>query len=109
MYRIDGTTVSAMPAAPAPFRQRRSSFWCRTFGAARANGDWTLVQRSYSRSTAAQLASDINNAHRRAEDYQRVRGILPGEIWSAKWEPSPDAVPGRYSVWIRPAAESDVE
>lgn len=94
-----------MTNAPAPFRQRRSSFWCRTFETARTTGDWTLVARTYSRSTAAQLASDINNAHRREADYLRVRGIVPGELWRARWDPSPSGEPGRYSVWIRLDAE----
>lgn len=93
-----------MSNAPAPFRQRRSSFWCRTFDAARSRGEWTLVGRTYSRSTAAQLASDIKNAHRREEDYQRVRGIVPGESWDARWEPSPNGDHGRYCVWIRPTS-----
>lgn len=90
-----------MYTTQAPFRQRRSSFWCRTFAAARLAGEWTLVERNYSRSTAAQLASDINNAHRREEDYQRVRGIETGEVWQAKWDHAPKGDSGRFAVWIR--------
>jgi hypothetical protein len=89
---------------PAPFRQRRWSFWCRTFELARSRNDWSLVARSYTRSTAAQLASDIKNAHRREDEYQRVRGIVPGELWQARWEPANDGAAGRYVVWIRPGA-----
>ncbi|MEY4174005.1 MAG: hypothetical protein RI900_1170 [Actinomycetota bacterium] len=93
--------VAGMFPTQAPFRQRRSSFWCRTFETARQAGDWTLVERTYSRSTAAQLASDINNAHRREEDYQRVRGIGVGEVWEARWDHAAQSDTGRFRVWIR--------
>ena len=96
-----------MQVQPSPFRHRRSSFWCRTFDLARANDDWTLVGRTYSRSTAAQLASDIKNAHRREDEYLRVRGIVPGETWQARWEPASAGDMSRYQVWIRPASPTD--
>lgn len=87
---------------------RRSTFWTRTFEAARSSGDWHRVDRFYTRSTAAQIASDISCAHRRPPDAQRVRGVLPGEQWQARWERADDGPPEDHVVWIRlVAADAD--
>ncbi len=80
---------------------RRTSFWTRTFDAARRSGDWVMVQRLYTQSTAAQLASDIVNAEHRNPDTIRVRGMHPGERWEARWEAHPDGPLGDHVVWIR--------
>lgn len=79
----------------------RDSFWSRTFAAARAVGDWHLVERCYTRATAVQIASDISCAHTRPPHRHRLRGILPGERWEARWEPAPDGAPHDLVVWIR--------
>lgn len=79
----------------------RTSFWVRTFAHARRDGGWVRVPRLYTRTTAAQLASDISNAHRREPRVLRVRGIHTGETWEARWEPSIDGPPGDYHVWVR--------
>lgn len=78
----------------------RTSFWIRTFAAARAQADWMLVDRQYTRATAAQVASDINNAHRRAP-HQRIRGVHDGERWEAYWEAAPHGPIGDFVIWIR--------
>lgn len=85
-------------------RPRRTSFWVRLFAHARSNSDWVQVPRLYTRATAAQLASDINNAHRRRPEVLRVRGVLPGERWEARWEPADNGPLGDYSVWVRRTA-----
>lgn len=83
---------------------RRTSFWTRTFEAARLSGDWHRVDRFYTRATAAQIASDICCAHRRHPDRRRVRGVAPGEVWEARWEPAADGPPADHVVWIRRVA-----
>lgn len=79
----------------------RTTFWRRTLDHARRTGDWVLVQRLYTHSTAAQLVSDISNAHRRAPRNLRIRGIDPGERWEARSEPAVGGAHDDHRVWIR--------
>ena len=79
----------------------RSTFWVRMFMLGRHSDGWVQVQRTYTRTTAAQLASDIANAHRRPEATIRVRGIESGEVWDARWVPSPYGMRGDFEIWIR--------
>lgn len=80
----------------------RNSFWMRTFEVARRNGgQWHRVSRYYTQSSAAQLASDISNAHHRDRSTVRVKGILDGEIWEARWAQAPDGPNGDHVVWLR--------
>ena len=93
------------PAQPS----NRSSFWIRTFELARHVADerpheWVKVGRLYTRATAAQVASDINRAHVRAE-HLRMKGVAPGERWEARWGSAPNGPFGDYVVWIRLVAE----
>lgn len=88
---------------------RRTSFWTRTFDAARATGDWFRVERFYTRATAAQIASDISCAHRRDPGRRRVRGVRSGEVWEARWEPAVDGPPADHVVWIRRVAVDAVD
>ncbi|MFZ9482335.1 MAG: hypothetical protein ACO3AV_05515 [Ilumatobacteraceae bacterium] len=78
-----------------------SSFWVRIFDAARRTDDWVRVPRFYTRATAAQLASDITNSHRRDLDSLRVKGIVPGEVWEARWNTASDGPKDDHVVWIR--------
>ncbi|MEI8240654.1 MAG: hypothetical protein WCI22_14670 [Actinomycetota bacterium] len=79
----------------------RNTFWWRTFAAARDSNGWARVPRHYTRATAAQLASDIANSHRRQMTSLRVRGVLLGEQWATRWEPASDDAAGDHVVWIR--------
>ena len=90
-----------LPDASKPPVSQRSSFWVRTFEFARQRGDWVRVPRFYTMTTASQLASDIINANRRDQATVRMRGILPGETWEARWGHAPDGPNGDYVVWIR--------
>ncbi|MFM8312358.1 MAG: hypothetical protein ACKOAZ_10730 [Ilumatobacteraceae bacterium] len=91
-----------MTATPADDPQTpRNTFWARTFGEARRTGDWTEVPRRYTRATAQQIASDISNAHRRKPANQRVRGIMAGEVWDARWEPIDGNANGDHRVFVR--------
>lgn len=73
----------------------------RTLQYARDHRDWVHVPRYYTQNTAAQLVSDINNAAHRYPATVRVKGILPGERWEARWAQAADGPRGDHIVWIR--------
>ena len=79
----------------------RTSFWVRTLEYARQHNDWVRVPRYYTQATAAQLVSDIINAGHRNPATVRVKGILPGEQWEARWAQAPDGPRNDHIVWIR--------
>lgn len=79
----------------------RRSFWVKALEAARRHDSWVRVHRLYTEKTASQIASDLRSAHRRTDDNVRVRGVLPGERWDARWGASPDGPNGQYAIWIR--------
>ena len=81
--------------------RRRTTFWVRTLDHARQTRQWVQVQRYYTQTTAAQLTSDLCNAHTRSPDRVRVKGIEPGEVWDAKWGIAPNGPNGDHVVWIR--------
>jgi len=80
---------------------QRQSFWVLALDDARQQNRWVRVQRYYTASTAAQIASDIRSSHRRPLDTLRVRGILPGELWTARWGADEKCPPGSFSIWIK--------
>jgi hypothetical protein len=90
-------------AEDPPFDEgwQRTSFWVLLFADARKEDRWFRVNRFYTSSTAAQIASDIRSAKRRPLDKLRVRGILPGENWDAKWGSDEKCPPGHFSIWVR--------
>lgn len=79
----------------------RTSFWLRTFEAARRSDDWHRVAKLYTRKTAAQIASDIRRAHLDGRNTIRTNGIEPGDVWEARWNPVNDGANGDCEVWIR--------
>lgn len=79
----------------------RTSFWLRTFEAARRTDGWLRVGKLYTRKTAAQVASDIRRAHLDGRTTIRTNGIAPGEEWEARWNPVNDGANGDCEVWIR--------
>lgn len=79
----------------------RSSFWRRTFDAARHVGDWYRVDKLYTRKTAAQIASDIRRAHLDGRRSIRTAGLLDGERWEARWSEVRDGANGDCELWIR--------
>ena len=72
---------------------QRTSFWVLVFEDARKEDRWFRVERFYTATTAAQLASDIRSASRRPLDKLRVRD-----------EKCP---PGNFSIWVRLIKSSD--
>lgn len=85
----------------------RSSFWIRTLDTARNHAGWMLVPRYYTQATAAQITSDIVNAGHRDPSTVRVKGILPGERWEARWAAASDGPAGDHVVWIRLVQRAD--
>ena len=79
----------------------RRSFWVKTLRDARRRKTWVRVNRLYTEKTAAQVASDLRTAHHRDTRKMRVKGILPGDRWDARWNSSPEGPEGQYSIWIR--------
>jgi len=86
---------------PADSLWQRRSFWVHALESARTKPGWVRVQRFYTANTAAQIASDLRSAHRRTPDRVRVKGVLPGERWDARWGVSPEGPNGQFAVWIR--------
>lgn len=79
----------------------RTSFWRRTFDAARLVDGWYRVDKLYTRKTAAQVASDIRRAHLDGRSTIRTAGLEPGEIWEARWNAVDQGANGDCEVWIR--------
>jgi hypothetical protein len=86
---------------PASAGWQRQSFWVLALREARQHGRWVRIQRMYTASTAAQISSDIRSAHMRDLDTLRVRGILPGERWEARWGTDDKCPPGNFAIWVR--------
>jgi hypothetical protein len=86
---------------PDPNNWQRRSFWVMALESARQHGTWVRVHRLYTAKTASQIASDLRSAHRRQQNNVRVRGVLPGERWDARWGASPDGPPDQYCIWVR--------
>lgn len=95
----DDNVVPGDPPPDGPWERR--SFWVVALEAARREKSWVRVNRFYTAATAAQIASDIRSAHNRDTDTLRVRGILPGERWEARWGVSPECPPGNFVIWVR--------
>ncbi len=85
--------------------QGRNSFWARTFDQARSDGGWVRVDRLYTRTTAAQISSDIACSHRRDINSHRMRGMRPGERWDSFWGAADNGPSGDHVVWIRLATD----
>ena len=83
----------------------RSSFWVKTLRTARPRTTWFRVPRMYTEKTAQQIASDLRSAHHRDPKKLRVKGVLPGDRWDARWNASPEGPDGQFSIWIRFIAE----
>jgi len=86
---------------PDPNNWQRRSFWVMALESARQHATWVRVHRLYTAKTASQIASDLRSAHRRQQNNVRVRGVLPGERWDARWGASPDGPQGQFCIWVR--------
>ena len=93
--------VETTTRRPHMVHEGRNPFWTRTVAAARSDGGWVRVPRLYTRASAAQLTSDICNAHRRVGETFRVRGIRVDERWAARWETTAEGSQCDHVVWVR--------
>jgi hypothetical protein len=64
-------------------------------------GQWRRLVRTFTQSTAAQMASDVRSSYRRDPDKMRFRGVRANERWDAVWEADPADVSGdRCVMWV---------
>ena len=103
---MTGTLTSTASSTSATRRrEKRRSFWQRSFDQARTSSEWFRIPKLYTRKSASQIASDIRRSHLRRTKDQRVRGFRSAEVWEAKWEPTADGAPGDCEVWVRYGGE----
>lgn len=94
-------TIKSTP--PNLRKPQQRTYWPPVFAEAReCPGDWVRTAKWFNRSTAAQVASDLRNAHRRAPKKMRVRGVLPGDLWETRWGNDPaDPDTDHFYIWLR--------
>jgi hypothetical protein len=94
-------TVASTP--PVDGGSQRRSYWTELFDECRSYpNQWRRTARSFTRSTAAQIASDVRNMARRDPSKLRLRGFKPGDRWEAVWGVEEDATePGEFYLWLR--------
>lgn len=97
------TNYTLAEAPPAKQDTARRSRWADLFQECRDNpGQWRRIKEPLKRSTAAQIASDIRNVHRREAMKTRLRGFLPNDQWEAVWSNSPsDSNKDNFYIWLR--------
>ena len=95
-----GYTIASEP--PTQPDQRRSR-WSELFEECRQFPDeWRRVCEPLKKSTAAQIASDIRNAHTRDVKKSRLRGFEENDVWDAKWGQDPaEKDPEAYFIWLK--------
>jgi len=94
-------TIKSTP--PNLRKPQRRSYWPTVFAEAReCPGEWVRTEKWFHRATAAQVASDLRNAHRRSPGKMRVSGFLPGDRWETRWENDPaDPDAEHFYIWLR--------
>ena len=95
-------TIASSPPRRKSVTQRRSR-WAEMFNEARAHpGEWRRLVEPMKRTTAAQVASDIRNAHTRDLSKARLRGLHPDDRWEAAWgQDEKDPEREHFYVWLR--------
>ena len=82
----DNERLTIRSTPPNLRKRQRRSFWPAVLAEAReCPGEWVRIARSFSPSTAAQVASDIRNSHRRQPGKMRISGLVPGDRWDTRW------------------------
>ena len=93
-------TVESIPPV-VPEVQRRSR-WVELFAECREHpNEWRRIIDPMAKATAAQIASDIRNAHRRDLAKSRVRGLQPEDRWETVWGNEPDGDPVEFFIWLK--------
>lgn len=95
-------TLESTPPVRNEVNQKRSR-WAELFAEAREHPHtWRRIIEPMRRSTAAQVASDIRNAHTRDLAKSRLRGLLPTDQWEAAWgQVADDPDPEHFYVWLQ--------
>lgn len=101
--RSDDESLTVAELPPDMQSSGRRSRWAELFEECRAHPDeWRRIREPLRKSTAAQIASDIRNAHHRNLEKSRLRGFQPGDHWEARWGTSPsDPDPENYYIWLK--------
>jgi len=96
------TVERSTPPARPKRRPSTREIWPRRFADARRHrGEWVKVVTPMTRSTAAQLASDIRRIGLRDAKSIRVKGFLDGERWEAVFaNDSADPNTEHFYIWI---------
>jgi hypothetical protein len=94
-------TIKSTP--PNLRKTQRRTYWPTVFAEAReCPGEWLRTEKWFHRATAAQVASDLRNSHRRAPEKMRMSGCLPGDRWETRWQNDPvDPDLEHFYVWLR--------
>jgi hypothetical protein len=97
------TDYTFAEAPPSKQESARRSRWADLFEECRQHpGEWRRIKEPLKRSTAAQIASDIRNVHKRDSMKTRLRGFKPDDKWEAVWSNSPDDTnTDNYYIWLR--------
>jgi hypothetical protein len=97
---VEYTVASAPPVEAA---SQRRSYWTELFAECRSYpNEWRRTARSFSKSTAAQIASDVRNMARRDPTKFRLRGFMPGDRWEAVWGVEVEtSATGEFFLWLR--------
>lgn len=99
-----GTERLTIRSAPPNVRTRqRRAFWPGVLAEAReCPGEWVRTDKWFNRSTAAQVASDIRNAHHRDMKKVRISGLRSGDLWDTRWGNDPtDGDVDHFYIWLR--------
>ena len=94
-------TIKSTP--PNLRKPQRRAYWPGVFAEAReCPGEWIRTAKPFRRDTAAQVASDLRNAHRRGAGKLRVSGFEDGDLWETRWGNDPtDPDPEHFYIWLR--------
>lgn len=101
-------TLESIPPSRQEVVQKRSR-WAELFAEAREHpGQWRRIVEPMKRTTAAQVASDIRNAHTRDLAKSRLRGLLPTDRWEAAWgRVEDDDHADHFYVWLKYLTPTD--
>jgi hypothetical protein len=101
-WNLSTVERSTPPVRPGKRRASSREIWPRRFADARRHrGEWVKVVTPMTRSTAAQLASDIQRIGLRDAASIRVKGFHEGERWEAVFDNDPaDPDTEHYYLWI---------
>ena len=96
------TRLTVRSTPPNVRKPQRRSYWPAVFAEAReCPGEWVRSEKWFNRATAAQIASDLRNAHRCATK-MRVSGYEAGDRWETRWDNDPtDSNPDHFYIWLR--------